>query len=72
MASKKAWSVLHSLINDGILTENESWVLAKAIFDKQKEYIPTPFPVPTTEQENPPEDTTKKVEEVKVKGFHIE
>lgn len=72
MASKKAWAVVHNLINDGLLTEDESWTLVKAIFTRDKEYIPTPFPVPTTEQENPVEDTTKKVEDVKVKGFHLE
>lgn len=69
MSNKKAWNVLHSLINDGILTENESWTLAKAIFEKEREFIPAPFPVPAIEEENPVEELPKQTE---VKGFHLE
>lgn len=69
MSNKKAWNVLHSLINDGILTENESWTLAKAIFEKEREFIPTPFPVPAIEEENPVDEAPKDKEEVTVRGF---
>lgn len=69
MSNKKAWSVLHNLILDGVVTEKESWQLARAIFEKEKEFIPTPFPVPAIEEENPVDEVPKDKEEVTVRGF---
>lgn len=62
--NKKAWTVIHSLIADGLLAEKESWDLVKALFDKEKEYVPTPFPIPTLESDNPEPEPSKEV-----KGF---
>lgn len=69
MSNKKAWNVLHNLILDGVVTEKESWQLARAIFDKEVIQIPIPVPTPVIEEENPVDEAPKDKEEVTVRGF---
>lgn len=61
-SNKKAWTVIHSLIADGLLAEKESWDLVKALFDK--EVIQIQVPIPTLESDNPEPEPSKEV-----KGF---
>lgn len=69
---KKAFKVVYNLIVENLITEKESFNLIEGIFSKEYYPVAVPTQMETITQENPPEDTSKKIEEVKVKGFHIE
>lgn len=65
----KAFKVVYGLIMDNLITEKEAFNLVEGIFEKEYYPVPVPTAVESINQENPPEDTTKKIEEVKVRGF---
>lgn len=66
---KKAFKVVYNLIIDGAITEKEAFNLLEGIFEKEYYPVAVPTAVESINQENPPEDTTKKIEEVTVRGF---
>lgn len=64
----KAFKVVYGLIMDNLITEKEAFNLVEGIFEK--EYYPVPVPTsPDNITQNPQEETTKKIEEVTVRGF---
>lgn len=67
-SSKKAFKVVYNLIVEGVLTEKEAYNIIEGIFEK--EYFPVPVPTsPDNITQNQQEETTKKIEEVTVRGF---
>jgi len=68
---RRAWKNLHRLIEDGLLTEKESWELACGIFKINIEYYPQyiqpndiqiPFDASSIDEQ-------QQINETKVKGF---
>ena len=68
-SEKKAFKVVYNLIIDGAITEKEAFNLVEGIFEKEYYPVAVPTQMETITQENPPEEATKKIEEVTVRGF---
>lgn len=68
---RKAWKNLHRLIQDGLLTDKESWELACGIFKINIEYYPQY--IPSTDIQMPFDtssiDEQPQINETTVKGF---